>query len=48
MPAIEGSYQHVKSENLDKYFEKMSKIYIFLSDYEKKFKVLASFVVTMK
>ena len=27
MPAIEGSYQHVKSENLDKYFEKMSKIY---------------------
>ena len=30
MPAIEGSYQHVKSENLDKYFEKMSKIYLLV------------------
>ncbi len=26
MPAIEGSYQHVKSENLDAYFEKMGRI----------------------
>ena len=26
MPAIEGSYQHVKSENLEAYFEKMGKI----------------------